>query len=43
MAILPIRKYGDDVLRNPATKIDEIDASLQTLIDDMIDSLKNKR
>ena len=39
MAILPIRKYGDDVLRNPATPIDEIDASLQTLIDDMIDTM----
>ena len=39
MAILPIRKYGDDVLRNPAAPIDEIDASLQTLIDDMIDTM----
>ena len=27
------------MLRNPATKIDEIDASLQTLIDDMIDTM----
>jgi peptide deformylase len=39
VAILPIRKYGDDVLRNPATPIDEIDAPLQTLIDDMIDTM----
>jgi peptide deformylase len=39
LAILPIRKYGDDVLRNPATPIEEIDASLQTLIDDMIDTM----
>lgn len=39
MAILPIRKYGDDVLRNPATPIDAIDAPLQTLIDDMIDTM----
>jgi peptide deformylase len=39
VAILPIRKYGDDVLRNPATPIEEIDGSLQTLIDDMIDTM----
>lgn len=39
MAILPIRKFGDDVLRNPATPIDAIDAPLQTLIDDMIDTM----
>lgn len=39
MAILPIRKFGDDVLRNPATPIEEIDAPLQTLIDDMIDTM----
>jgi peptide deformylase len=36
LAVLPIRKYGDDVLRNPARPVPEIDASLQTLIDDMI-------
>lgn len=39
MAVLPIRKYGDDVLRNPAKPVPEIDASLQTLIDDMIDTM----
>jgi peptide deformylase len=39
LAVLPIRKYGDDVLRNPATPVAEIDASLQTLIDDMIDTM----
>ena len=39
MAILPIRKYGDDVLRDPATPIDEIDAPLQKLIDDMIETM----
>ena len=39
MAILPIRKYGDDVLRDPAKPIDAIDASLQKLIDDMIDTM----
>jgi peptide deformylase len=39
LAILPIRKYGDDVLRDPALPIDAIDAPLQTLIDDMIDTM----
>ncbi|HKR63321.1 MAG TPA: peptide deformylase [Thermoanaerobaculia bacterium] len=37
--ILPIRKYGDDVLRLPAKPVGEIDASLQKLIDDMIDTM----
>jgi len=39
MAVLPIRKYGDDVLRNPTKPVTEIDASLQKLIDDMIDTM----
>ena len=39
MAILPIRKYGDDVLRNPAAPVETIDATLQRLIDDMIDTM----
>jgi peptide deformylase len=37
--ILPIRKYGDDVLRLPAEPVAEIDAALQKLIDDMIDTM----
>ncbi len=37
--ILPIRKYGDDVLRHPAEPVAEIDAPLQKLIDDMIDTM----
>ncbi|HYR26858.1 MAG TPA: peptide deformylase [Thermoanaerobaculia bacterium] len=37
--ILPIRKFGDDVLRDPATPVTEIDAALQKLIDDMIDTM----
>jgi peptide deformylase len=37
--ILPIRKYGDDVLRLPATPVEEVDAALQKLIDDMIDTM----
>lgn len=39
MAVLPIRKYGDEVLRRPTTLVTEIDASLQKLIDDMIDTM----
>lgn len=39
MAVLPIRKYGDDVLRRPAEPVTEIDAKLQTLIDDMVDTM----
>jgi peptide deformylase len=39
LAVLPIRKYGDDVLRHPAKPVDDIDAPLQTLIDDMIDTM----
>ncbi|HYO75428.1 MAG TPA: peptide deformylase [Thermoanaerobaculia bacterium] len=37
--ILPIRKYGDDVLRDPTEPITEIDESIQKLIDDMIDTM----
>jgi peptide deformylase len=37
--ILPIRKYGDDVLRHPAEPVAGIDAPLQKLIDDMIDTM----
>jgi peptide deformylase len=39
LAVLPIRKYGDDVLRHPAAPVAEIDAPLQKLIDDMIDTM----
>jgi peptide deformylase len=37
--ILPIRKYGDDVLRLPAKPVEQIDDSLQKLIDDMIETM----
>jgi peptide deformylase len=37
--ILPIRKYGDDVLRHPTEPVTEIDASIQQLIEDMIDTM----
>jgi len=39
MAVLPIVKYGAEVLRQPAKPVDEIDARLQTLIDDMVDTM----
>ncbi len=39
MAVLPIRKYGDDVLRVPTQLVTAIDADLQKLIDDMVDTM----
>lgn len=39
MAVLPIRKYGDDVLRLPTHLITTFDADLQKLIDDMVDTM----
>lgn len=41
MAVLPIRKYGDPVLRERAKEIDpsEINDELQLLIDDMVDTM----
>ncbi len=41
MAVLPIRKYGDPVLRTRAEELDpsEINDELQSLIDDMVDTM----
>jgi peptide deformylase len=39
MGILPIRVAGDPVLREKAKKVRKIDASIQKLIDDMIDTM----
>lgn len=39
MAIQPIRVAGDPVLREKAKKVRTIDASIQKLIDDMIDTM----
>jgi peptide deformylase len=39
MAVLPIRKYGDPVLRDPTEKVTVIDAELQKFIEDMIDTM----
>ena len=40
MGILPIRIAGDPVLRQKARKVKQIDASVQKLIDDMIDTMR---
>jgi peptide deformylase len=39
MAVLPIRKYGDEVLRVPTTPVTEFDAALHKFIDDMVDTM----
>ncbi|HSN68989.1 MAG TPA: peptide deformylase [Thermoanaerobaculia bacterium] len=39
MAVLPIVKYGDPVLRKPTERITTIDARIQKLIDDMVDTM----
>jgi peptide deformylase len=39
MAIRPIVKYGHPVLHSPAERVEAIDAHIQALIDDMIDTM----
>ena len=39
MAVLPIVKYGHDVLRRPTDAVPAIDETLQKLIDDMVDTM----
>jgi peptide deformylase len=39
MAIRPIIKYGDDVLRHQAEMVTNIDGAMQKLIDDMVDTM----
>ena len=39
MAVLPIVKYGSDVLRKPTEHIVEIDEAIHKLIDDMIETM----
>ncbi len=41
MAILPIRQAGDPVLRQRAKKVPAIDQSIQKLIDDMIETMRD--
>ena len=39
MAVLPIVKYGTDVLRRPTEIVTDVDAALQKLIDDMVETM----
>ena len=39
MAVLEIRKYPDEILRKKALSVENIDRSLQRLIDDMIETM----
>ena len=39
MPILPIRKYGDEVLRRPTDPVAQIDDELQRLIEDMVETM----
>ncbi len=41
MAVLPIRMAGDPVLRQRAKKVRTIDGSIQKLIDDMIETMRD--
>jgi len=43
VALLPIRVAGDPVLRQKAKKVRKIDASVQKLIDDMIETMRDAR
>lgn len=39
MAVLPIVKYGDPVLRTPTARVETIDDEVLKLIDDMVDTM----
>lgn len=39
MAVVPIRKYGDEVLRRPTPIIESLDDDLQKLIDEMVQTM----
>ncbi|MXX00874.1 MAG: peptide deformylase [Acidimicrobiia bacterium] len=39
MAILPIRVFGDPILRSVAAPVTEIDARIKKLVDDMIETM----
>ena len=40
MAVLEIRQFGDPILRQKAKRVRRIDASLQRLIDDLIETMR---
>ena len=39
LAVLPIVKFGDDVLRRPTAPVTDFDDALQKLIDDMVETM----
>ena len=39
MAVLPIRQFGDPVLRQKAKRITKVDKSIRRLVDDMIENM----
>ena len=39
MAVYPIRTFGDPVLRLPCMEVDEFDATLRKLADDMLETM----
>ena len=39
MAIFPVRTFGDPVLRTVAEEVDEIDESIERLVEDMFDTM----
>jgi peptide deformylase len=39
VSILPIREYGDPVLNTPTTPVENIDGSLATLVESMIETM----
>jgi peptide deformylase len=39
MAVLPIRTFGDPVLKQPTPEVDTIDESIVRLVDDMIETM----
>ncbi len=41
MAIQPIRLFGDPVLRTPAAPVTDFDKELRTLVDDLIETMKD--
>jgi peptide deformylase len=41
MSIMPIRIAGDPVLRQKAKRVPKVDGSIQSLIDDMIETMHN--
>lgn len=43
MAVLPIRKYGDPILRRKATPVSKMDDYIRSLIGDMFDTIRGAK